>query len=230
MRVICWRSLATLTNSSCPSLRLEKSFHAEVPLTGVGKDTDQDFALVSRPFGNLQRGVGRSTRRDAHQQALLPGDSTAHGKGLRLAHQKDLIYERAVQRFWRETGGRPHHAVRSKDPLRDVGRFRWLYGHQLHTRLLFLEKPSRSTERPASAQAGHQDIYPSLRVLPDLRPGAAVMRSGVRWVDVLADVEVLRVLGADIVEFNPRRDPLGITAMVAAKFLKEIAGRMIELN
>lgn len=36
------------------------------------------------------------------------------------------------------------------------------------------------------------------------------------------------LVGADIVEFNPTRDPLGITAMLAAKLLKEIAGRMLE--
>jgi arginase len=36
------------------------------------------------------------------------------------------------------------------------------------------------------------------------------------------------IVGADIVEFNPKRDPSGITAMAAAKFLKEIAARMIE--
>jgi arginase len=50
--------------------------------------------------------------------------------------------------------------------------------------------------------------------------------------DVLQLIQSLRVpiVGADIVEFNPRRDPLAITAMVAAKFLKEIAGRMVELN
>ena len=35
------------------------------------------------------------------------------------------------------------------------------------------------------------------------------------------------LVGADIVEFNPTRDPLGITAMLAAKLLKEIAGRML---
>ncbi|MCP5107738.1 MAG: agmatinase [bacterium] len=35
------------------------------------------------------------------------------------------------------------------------------------------------------------------------------------------------VVGADIVEYNPRRDPLGITAAAAAKFLKEIAGKML---
>lgn len=35
------------------------------------------------------------------------------------------------------------------------------------------------------------------------------------------------VVGADIVEYNPQRDPQKITAVVAAKFVKEIAGKMI---
>jgi len=34
------------------------------------------------------------------------------------------------------------------------------------------------------------------------------------------------IVGADIVEYNPSLDPTGITAMVAAKLLKEIAARM----
>jgi arginase len=36
------------------------------------------------------------------------------------------------------------------------------------------------------------------------------------------------IVGADIVELNPKRDPLGITAMAAAKILKEIASHMLE--
>lgn len=35
------------------------------------------------------------------------------------------------------------------------------------------------------------------------------------------------LIGADLVEFNPTRDPGGLTAMVAAKFYKEIVGRML---
>jgi arginase len=35
------------------------------------------------------------------------------------------------------------------------------------------------------------------------------------------------LVGADIVELNPLRDPLGLTARVAAKLLKEIAARML---
>ena len=36
-----------------------------------------------------------------------------------------------------------------------------------------------------------------------------------------------RVVGADIVEFNPRMDPLHVTGTVCAKLLKEIAARII---
>lgn len=36
-------------------------------------------------------------------------------------------------------------------------------------------------------------------------------------------------IGADIVELNPARDPSGVTAMVAAKFVKETASRMLEI-
>ena len=37
-----------------------------------------------------------------------------------------------------------------------------------------------------------------------------------------------KVVGADIVEFNPRMDPLHITGTVCAKVFKEIAARMLE--
>ena len=36
-----------------------------------------------------------------------------------------------------------------------------------------------------------------------------------------------KIIGADIVEFNPARDPQGITAMVCAKLFKEIAAQML---
>jgi len=36
------------------------------------------------------------------------------------------------------------------------------------------------------------------------------------------------VIGADIVEFNPKMDPSGMTAVVCAKILKELAAKMLE--
>ena len=35
------------------------------------------------------------------------------------------------------------------------------------------------------------------------------------------------ILGADIVEYNPKRDSNGVTAMVCAKLFKEIATKML---
>jgi agmatinase len=54
-------------------------------------------------------------------------------------------------------------------------------------------------------------------------PGGLSMR------EVLGLIQNLRapVVGADIVEFNPKRDPVGITAMAAAKLLKEVLALML---
>src|SRR5215813_3357274 len=38
------------------------------------------------------------------------------------------------------------------------------------------------------------------------------------------------VVGADLVEFNPRMDSTGVTAMVCAKLLKEIAAKMLSIG
>ncbi|MBT8204734.1 MAG: agmatinase family protein [Eudoraea sp.] len=48
--------------------------------------------------------------------------------------------------------------------------------------------------------------------------------------EVIQIIQNIRVplIGADIVEYNPTRDINGMTAVVCAKFLKEIAGKMLE--
>ena len=68
---------------------------------------------------------------------------------------------------------------------------------------------------------------------PGFAPGVSHHEpGGMSPRDVLNIIQGLKVpiVGADIVELNPKRDPTGVSAMVAAKFLKEIAGKMIELN
>ena len=47
-------------------------------------------------------------------------------------------------------------------------------------------------------------------------------------IELIQELQI-PLVGADIVEFNPRRDPAEITAMVAVKILKEVAARMLEL-
>ena len=54
-------------------------------------------------------------------------------------------------------------------------------------------------------------------------PGGLSTREALRMVQRLS----APVLGADVVEYNPRRDVHGMTAMVAAKLVKELAALML---
>jgi arginase family enzyme len=54
-------------------------------------------------------------------------------------------------------------------------------------------------------------------------PGGLTVR------DVVGIIHTLngRLIGADVVELNPSRDPAGLTAGVAAKLVRELAGRFL---
>ena len=66
---------------------------------------------------------------------------------------------------------------------------------------------------------------------PGFAPGVSHPEPGGLTVrDVLSVVQQVDgpIVGADIVELNPNRDVNGLTAIVAAKLVKEVAARMIE--
>jgi agmatinase len=68
---------------------------------------------------------------------------------------------------------------------------------------------------------------------PAFAPGVSHHEpGGLSTREVIQLIQGLRapIVGADIVELNPRRDPVGITAMAAAKLLKEISACMIAGN
>jgi agmatinase len=68
---------------------------------------------------------------------------------------------------------------------------------------------------------------------PAFAPGVSHHEpGGLSTRDVLRLVQGVRgrVVGADIVELNPRRDPVDTTAMVGAKMLKELAAKMLETD
>lgn len=65
---------------------------------------------------------------------------------------------------------------------------------------------------------------------PAFAPGVSHWEPGgltVREVITLVQGAGGRVVGADVVEYNPVRDPSGVTAFVAAKLVKELASRML---
>ncbi|WP_299949589.1 agmatinase [uncultured Ruegeria sp.] len=66
---------------------------------------------------------------------------------------------------------------------------------------------------------------------PAFAPGVSHFEpGGLSTRDVLSLVQRFRgnLVGADVVELNPHRDPYGVTAMVAAKVTKELIGRLID--
>ena len=81
---------------------------------------------------------------------------------------------------------------------------------------------------------GQNPVYLSLdldALDPAFAPGVSHWEPG--GLSVRDILELIRAIdaplvGADVVEYNPVRDPSGVTAMVAAKLVKEIAARMLD--
>ena len=64
---------------------------------------------------------------------------------------------------------------------------------------------------------------------PAFAPGVSHREPGglsVREVLTALDQLTVPIAGADVVEFNPGQDPVGLTAPVCAKLVKQLAGRM----
>ena len=87
------------------------------------------------------------------------------------------------------------------------------------------------------AQGARPDVYGEVYLSIDLdaldpayAPGVSHREPGGLSVrEVLTIIQDLGgvLVGADVVEYNPREDTAGVTATVAAKIVKEVAGRMI---
>lgn len=120
------------------------------------------------------------------------------------------------------------------DRLVQVG-IRTMNGHQRDQARRFgveVLEMRNGADRRALRLEGPVYISLDLDVLePGLAPGVSHREPGgltVREVLSLVHGSGGRLVGADVVELNPANDPTGITARVAAKLVKELAGRMLE--
>lgn len=90
---------------------------------------------------------------------------------------------------------------------------------------------ARLAELPALLPTGPVYVSIDLDGLdPAFAPGVSHHEpGGLSTRDVLAAIHALEgpVIGGDVVELNPDRDINGMTAMVAAKFVRELAGAML---
>ena len=84
----------------------------------------------------------------------------------------------------------------------------------------------RAQNRPEPP--AEKPLPPGARTIP-LVPPSEIHLGEMSVREAIAHIQAItgRIAGADIVEFNPAQDHTQITAMVAAKLLKEILGQMI---
>jgi arginase len=111
---------------------------------------------------------------------------------------------------------------------------RTINGHQREQAKRFGVEVMEMTQLPAYARlkaAGPVYISFDMDVLdPAYAPGISHREPGGMSVrEAIAHLHAVEgeIVGADVVEYNPVRDVSGMTAMVAAKILKEILGKMI---
>ena len=97
--------------------------------------------------------------------------------------------------------------------------------HQLAERMELAERLKLEFDSPVYISFDIDALDPAFAPgVSHREPGGMSTRQAIELIQQLKG----KVVGADIVEFNPRMDPLHITGTVCAKLLKEIAARMLE--
>ncbi len=168
-------------------------------------------------YGTLA-GVVRSRGRvsvvhvDAHPDTYddLDGNPLSHASPFARAWENDLIAEhaqigiRAANQHQREQAERFGIRVVSARELDRVGEI-------LPDGPVYLTIDLDGLDPSVAPGVSHHE------------PGGLTFRELLDVIDLLRG----RILAADVVELNPTRDVVEMTAMVAAKLVKEIAGRML---
>ncbi len=207
---------------------------------------DIEFSNQGSEFTQIEREINELLKRKV-RVISLGGDHSitypiiqAYGKGiqnlsiLQLDAHPDLYDELDGNRY---SHACPFARIMEEnlvERLVQVG-VRTLTGHQHEQAKKFgVEIIEMKKIEEAAKIAFDGPVYLSLDIDcldPAFAPGVSHHEpGGMSTRDVLKLIQNLKgkLVGADIVEYNPERDLQGVTAMVAAKLLKEIIGRMLE--
>jgi agmatinase len=206
---------------------------------------DVDLANTSDVRGAIEAGI-RSVLRDGGRPIALGGDHSVTYpvlRALRLAHPAlTVLHFDAHPDLYEEfDGDRFSHACpfarvmeeRLADRLMQVG-IRAMNGDQR-------AQANRYGVEVIDMRAWVAGTRPELRgpvylsidldaFDPAFAPGVSHREPGGLSVrEVLTVIQSLDgpIVGADVVEFNPSEDPIGVTGVVCAKVVKEVVGRMV---
>jgi arginase len=197
-------------------------------------------------FAAIEQGVAEQLRRDA-QLILLGGDHSITYPVIRAFAAKfpdlEIMHFDAHPDLYGELGGNryshacPFARVMEEKLARRLVQagIRTMNGHQREQARRFgaevLEMKGLG-HWPSLEFKGPIYVSFDLDVLdPAFAPGVSHWEPGGMSVrEVISALQSLRgrIVGADLVEYNPARDASGRTATVCAKVLKEIAARMLE--
>ena len=210
----------------------------DLQLSNSSQRVDQDFA-------EIERAVGALLEKD-EQPVSLGGDHSVTYPILKAFAPRyvelTIVHFDAHPDLYDEfEGSRVSHACpfarimenRLAKRLVQIG-IRTMNGHQREQAEKFGVEIVQMSALPAYDRlriGGQVYISFDMDVLdPAFAPGISHHEPGGMTVrEAIAHLHAIEgtIVGADIVEYNPARDIAGMTAMVAAKVLKEILGKMI---
>jgi len=210
----------------------------DLQLSNSSPRVDQDFAEIERAVGSL-------LEKDERPISLGGDHSVSYPILKAFAPRYDeltIIHFDAHPDLYDEfEGSRVSHACpfarimenRLAKRLVQIG-IRTMNGHQRQQAEKFGVEIVQMSALPAYDRlriGGQVYISFDMDVLdPAFAPGISHHEPGGMTVrEAIAHLHAIEgtIVGSDIVEYNPARDIAGVTAMVAAKILKEILGKMI---
>jgi arginase len=206
---------------------------------------DVDLANTTDARGAIEAGI-RSVLRDGGRPVALGGDHSVTYpvlRALRPAHPALTVlhFDAHPDLYAEFEGDRFSHACpfarvmeeRLADQLVQVG-IRTMNGHQRAQADRYGVEVIDMRAWVAGARPEVRGpVYLSIDIDafdPAFAPGVSHREPGGLSVrEVLTVIQSLSVpiVGADVVEFNPSEDPVGVTGVVCAKVVKEVVGRMV---
>lgn len=209
---------------------------------------DVDLANTTDVRGAIEAGI-RRVLQDGGRPVALGGDHSVTYpvlRALRAAHPALTVlhFDAHPDLYAEFEGDRFSHACpfarvmeeRLADRLIQVG-IRTMNGHQrtqadrYGVEVIDMRAWAGGTRPVASGP-----VYVSIDMDvfdPAFAPGVSHREAGGLSVrEVLTVIQGLAapIVGADVVEFNPSEDPVGVTGVVCAKVVKEVVGRMVEVG
>ena len=234
--------------------RIRKALHS--PSSNLATESGLDLGAESRfrDVGDLAFGVSHEEIESQVAELIDAGDRVislggdhavtypiVRAFGPRFERLSLLLLDAHPDLYDELDGNRLSHACPFARILEDglVGRLvqvgiRTLNPHQREQAERFGVEIHEMRDWPPPAFDFQGPLYLSLdldALDPAFAPGVSHHEPGGMSVrDAITLIQGLRapLVGADVVEYNPTRDANGITAMVAAKLLKEITDRMLE--